>query len=88
MHHELKVRFDLLNDRLSQPGQQWLAFPDTPTIADLVNYPFMDEPTSTRLDLALDNWPALENWCKRMKGLEPVSRMYAKLETLEPTKQN
>jgi glutathione S-transferase len=88
MHHELKVRFDLLNDRLSQPGQQWLALSDRPTIADLINYPFMDEPTSTRLNLSLDNWPALENWCRRMKELEPVSKMYAKFETLKPTEQN
>lgn len=87
MHHELKIRYGLLNDRLSQPRQQWLGLSDRPTIADLISYPFVDEKTSTRLGLPLRDWPALEEWSRRMKQLDPVSAMYARLETLKPTNQ-
>ncbi|KAE9961554.1 hypothetical protein EG328_002563 [Venturia inaequalis] len=88
LHHEMKVRFSLLNDRLSQPGQDFVALKDRPTVADIINYPFTDDETSNRLNLPLRDWPALQRWSARMRQLEPVRRMYDRLETLGPTKQS
>lgn len=86
LHHELKVRQSLLNDHLSQPGQNFIAVKDRPTVADIINYPFADEETSNRLNLPLKDWPAVQAWSRRMHQLEPVRKMYDILETLEPTK--
>lgn len=88
LHHELKVRYSLLNDRLSQQGQDFVAIPDRPTIADLINYPFADDETSNRLNLCLKDWPVLERWSQRMSQLEPVRKVYDTLETLKPTGQS
>lgn len=78
---DLKVQYSLLNTRLSEPGQAWLALKDRPTIADIAVYPFADTPTIERMGLNLKDWPALKNWSERMSELEAVAKAYSDMDS-------
>jgi gliotoxin/aspirochlorine biosynthesis glutathione S-transferase len=75
MYDDLKRQYDVLNARLTEPGQNFLALKDRPTIADIANLMFAEPTTSTRMGLDLAQWPALFNWSNAMLELEVVKKI-------------
>lgn len=76
MMTDLKKQYSILNQRLEQPGQQWLGLKDRPSIADLCVYPFADKTTLARMQLEISQWPALQDWQARMAELSYVREAY------------
>jgi glutathione S-transferase len=88
LHDDLKAQYSILNSRLSEPGRRWLALKDRPTIADIANYPFADKPTSARMGLDLEEWPALKEWAERVAELEDVKRAYEEMDSRKQIEVN
>lgn len=80
---DLKRQYSILNQRLEQPGQQWLGLKDRPSIADLSVYPFADKTTLARMELDIAQWPALQDWQGRMAKLPYVEKAYNEMGSRE-----
>ena len=74
LRSNIEKQYDILEDRLSQPGQQYLALRDRPTIADIATLPFADEPCAALFGLELSKWPYTLNWSRRMAARSAVIR--------------
>ncbi|RDW70935.1 hypothetical protein BP6252_07498 [Coleophoma cylindrospora] len=72
LRSNIQVQYDILEKRLSQPKQQYLALPDRPSIADIATLPFADEPCAALFGLDLANWPHILDWSKRMNSRPAV----------------
>ncbi|OAQ61130.1 hypothetical protein VFPPC_13216 [Pochonia chlamydosporia 170] len=81
MYKDLVVQFGIMNDRLSKPGQNWIGLPDRPTIADISIYPFVDDPTTARMGIDKNDFPALKAWSERIAELPGVAKAYAELNS-------
>jgi glutathione S-transferase len=74
LRSNIEKQYDILESRLSQRGQQYLALPDRPTIADIATLPFADQPCAALFGLDLTKWPQVLDWSRRMMGREAVQR--------------
>ncbi|KAK0638014.1 Glutathione S-transferase gliG [Lasiodiplodia hormozganensis] len=81
MMTDLRKQYSILNQRLSEPGQNWIALKDRPTIADISILPFTDHNTLGRMQVDIQEWPALAGWYKRMMELPYVKKAYDELES-------
>lgn len=81
MMTDLRKQYSILNQRLSEPGQSWIALKDRPTIADISILPFTDHNTLARMQVNIQEWPALAGWYKRMMELPYVKKAYDELES-------
>jgi glutathione S-transferase len=59
-------QWDILEARLSLPGQNYIALPDRPSIADISYFPFAMPWMFTFLGVKVEDWPNIEAWGKRM----------------------
>lgn len=59
-------QWDILEQRLSRPNQQYIALEDRPTIADISYFPFAMPWMFYFLDVDLDRYPKLKAWGQRM----------------------
>lgn len=82
LRSNIEKQYDILEGRLSQEGQMYLALKDRPTIADIATLPFADEACATLFGLQLSKWPHTLDWSRRMaarpavlRARERVSRM-------------
>ncbi|KAF2677294.1 glutathione S-transferase [Lentithecium fluviatile CBS 122367] len=66
LHANVLVQWDKLEKRLSEPGQQYIALPDRPTIADISYFPFAMPWMFRFLQVDIKNWPHIEEWGSRM----------------------
>lgn len=76
MMADLQKQYGILNQRLSEPGQKWIALKDRPTIADISILPFTDWNTFGRMGVDIETWPALADWYRRMMQLPYVKKAY------------
>lgn len=81
MLNDLKVQYGILNNRLSELGQQWLGLPDRPTIADIAVFPFVDDTTMGRMGIDKNLYPALKAWSDKFANLPGVAKAYAEMNT-------
>ncbi|KAJ4342313.1 hypothetical protein N0V95_006988 [Ascochyta clinopodiicola] len=79
MLKDLRAQYAILEERLSQPGQQWLGLADRPTIADIAVYPFADDPTMARMGIDKNDFPMLKAWSNRFAGIPGVAKAYAEM---------
>jgi glutathione S-transferase len=79
MYSDLKRQYGILNQRLDQPGQEWIGLPDRPSVADISIYPFADQTTLARMELDVAQWPALQRWQQKMSELEYVKKAYGEM---------
>ncbi|KAF4626876.1 hypothetical protein G7Y89_g11283 [Cudoniella acicularis] len=66
LHANCLQQWGILNDRLSLPGQKYIALPDRPTIADLCYFPFAMPWMFTFLGVDIKDWPSIQKWSERM----------------------
>jgi glutathione S-transferase len=76
MHADLRKQYDVIEARLCEPGQTYLALKERPTIADLAVLLFADSTTSKRMGFQLSEWPAIKAWSERMYGFEGVRKAF------------
>ncbi|KAJ5665119.1 uncharacterized protein N7477_007567 [Penicillium maclennaniae] len=70
----IRTEYQLLETRLNEPGQDWIALPDRPTIADFAILPLANEAIATSAELDFNEWPKLKEWSERISKLPPVQK--------------
>lgn len=66
LHSNCLRQWDILDKRLSLPGQHYVALPDRPTLADLSYFPFAMPWMFKFLSVDIHDWPHIEAWSQRM----------------------
>lgn len=72
LHENVLKQWDILNKRLSQIDQHYIALPDRPTIADISYLPFAMPWMFKFLGVNIKEWPAIESWSARMAERDAV----------------
>lgn len=72
LHANTLRQWDILEKRLSLPGQNYIALPDRPTLADLCYFPFAMPWMFKFLGVDIKSWPMIEKWAERMLAREAV----------------
>lgn len=72
LHENTVKQWDILEKRLSLPGQQYIALQDRPTLADLSYFPFAMPWMFKFLGVDIRNWPAIERWSRKMLARQAV----------------
>lgn len=75
----VKEQYGILERRLSEPGQNYIALPDRPTIADFANLPFANEKIAASADIDFSGWPKLKAWSEDMFARPAVARAWGML---------
>lgn len=70
----VEKQYDILENRLAEPGQQYLALKDRPTIADIATIPFANEECADLFGMDLGKWPHIVDWSRRMLARPAVQR--------------
>lgn len=66
LHANTLRQWDILEKRLSTPGQNYIALPDRPTLADLSYFPFAMPWMFKFFGVEVKDWPHIERWGIRM----------------------
>jgi len=66
LHELIREQWDILNDRLSSPEQEYIALCDRPTIADLAFFPYAMPQMFSILSVDIGDWPHIRRWADRM----------------------
>lgn len=69
----IEDQYRILDSRLSETDQNFIALPDRPTIADFANLPFANPQVAAMAGIDLDLWPRLKIWSEEMFRLPPVA---------------
>jgi gliotoxin/aspirochlorine biosynthesis glutathione S-transferase len=78
LHSNCLAQWDILNKRLSQPGQAYIALKDRPTIADISYFPFAMPWMFAFLGVDIKDYPAIEQWSVRMLARPAVKKILDK----------
>ncbi|RYP13115.1 hypothetical protein DL767_010874 [Monosporascus sp. MG133] len=82
MHSNTLKQWDILEKRLGEPGQEYIALGDRPTLADLSYFPFAMPWMFTLLGVDIKDWPHIQKWSERMLSRPAVSTVLQKAPTL------
>ncbi|KAF7128642.1 hypothetical protein CNMCM5793_003493 [Aspergillus hiratsukae] len=66
LHANCLRQWDILEKRLSLPGQDYIALVDRPTLADLSYFPFAMPWMFKFLGVDIQDWPHIQRWSERM----------------------
>ena len=66
LHANPVAQWDILEQRLSIPGQRYIALPDRPTLADLSYFPFAMPWMFKFLGVDMDLYPRTQEWASEM----------------------
>ncbi|KAF2789626.1 putative glutathione S-transferase GliG-like protein [Melanomma pulvis-pyrius CBS 109.77] len=66
LHANTLEQWNILEKRLSGPGQNYIALPDRPTLADLSYFPFSMPWMFKFLGVDIKDWPHIERWSQAM----------------------
>ncbi|ORY13908.1 hypothetical protein BCR34DRAFT_249159 [Clohesyomyces aquaticus] len=69
----LETQYTILDSRLSEATQSFIALPDRPTIADFATLPFANSEVAAMAGIDLIFWPNLKSWGDRMCQLPAVA---------------
>lgn len=69
----IRSEYDFLEARLREPGQDFIAVADRPTVADFAILPLANDTIAKSADLDFNAWPHLKAWSERVAALEPVA---------------
>lgn len=77
---KLQAKYELMEQRLNEPNQQYLAVADRPTIADIASCMFCDELT-IKLIIGFEKgqWPNISRWSDKMQSIPEVKSMFEDL---------
>ncbi|OTA92435.1 hypothetical protein M434DRAFT_21887 [Hypoxylon sp. CO27-5] len=75
LHSNVLKQWDIMEKRLSQPGQDYVALKDRPTLADLSYFPFAMPWMFKFLGADIKDWPHIEEWSERMLARPAVKKI-------------
>jgi glutathione S-transferase len=75
LHANCLQQWNILDKRLALPGQDYIALPDRPTLADLSYFPFSMPWMFTFLGVDIKDWPHIEAWSQRMLARPAVQEI-------------
>ncbi|KAK4176248.1 hypothetical protein QBC36DRAFT_378672 [Triangularia setosa] len=78
----IKVEYDVLEKRLSEPGQRFIALPNRATIADLSFMPLANAKVAAGGGIDIAQWPRLKDWSERIAAIPAVARAIWRNERL------
>jgi len=64
-----------MEKRLSEPGQDYVALKDRPTLADLSYFPFAMPWMFKFLGVDVKDWPKIEAWGQRMLARPAIQKI-------------
>lgn len=70
----IKREYDILEARLSEPGQKWVALADRPTIADLAIHPLANPRVAKNAQIDFSQWPKALAWSEAVDALPYVQK--------------
>ncbi|OCL02661.1 glutathione S-transferase, partial [Glonium stellatum] len=70
----IRNEYAILDWRLSEPDQEYIALPARPTIADIAILPLANEKVAATAEICFDDYPALKRWSERMAKLPYVAK--------------
>ncbi|KAI3326355.1 glutathione S-transferase [Xylariaceae sp. AK1471] len=68
-------QWQILEERLSSPNQEYIALPDRPTTADISYFPFAMPWMFRFLDVDIKKFPMIQEWGKRIAARPAVKRV-------------
>ena len=77
----IRDQYSILERRLSEPGQMFIALPDRPTIVDFATLAFANERIASTASYDFSDWPNLMKWSERMLARPAVQRAFARAQT-------
>jgi glutathione S-transferase len=70
----IRTEYNFLETRLNEAGQEFVALPGRPTIADFAILPLANESIATSAELDFNEWPKLKAWSEKVSMLPPVAK--------------
>ncbi|KAK0739369.1 glutathione S-transferase [Apiosordaria backusii] len=83
----IKVEYDVLEKRLSEPGQRFVALHDRASIADLAYMPLANEKVAAAGGIDIAMWPRLKEWSERVAAIPAVRKAIWRNERLGLTRE-
>ncbi|KAI0456044.1 putative glutathione S-transferase GliG-like protein [Xylaria acuta] len=77
-HSNTLKQWDILEKRLSRPGQNYIALEDRPTLADLSYFPYGMPWMFSFLGVDIQSWPHISRWAERMMARPAVKAIMEK----------
>ena len=81
LEDRIREEYSLLEDRLSQPGQDYIALGDRPTLPDYAYWPFANRNIAASAGISFDSYPKLEAWSQRIQAREACQSAWEKLKS-------
>ncbi|KAF2446666.1 glutathione S-transferase [Karstenula rhodostoma CBS 690.94] len=78
LHANCLVQWDKLDKRLAEPGQNYIALLDRPSIADLSYFPFAMPWMFKFLSVDIQRWPNIQAWSEKMLARPAVQGVLEK----------
>ncbi|KAI7912417.1 hypothetical protein M0657_005113 [Pyricularia oryzae] len=82
LHKDTLRQWDILEQRLSQPGQAYIALKDRATIADLSYLPFSMPYMFALFSVRIEDWPHVHKWSQDMLSRPAVKAVLERAPTL------
>ncbi|KAF2815494.1 glutathione S-transferase [Mytilinidion resinicola] len=70
----IRKDYDVLEARLGEPGQEWIALGDRPTIADFAIWPHANVKVAAMAKIEFSEWPRLRGWSEKVAELGYVRK--------------
>ena len=83
----IKDEYSALEKRLNEPGQDYVALPDRPTIADFAILPLANSQVAATADIDFSQWPRLSQWSERIYALPYVANAIARVTSFGVTRE-
>ncbi|KAF4633878.1 hypothetical protein G7Y89_g4247 [Cudoniella acicularis] len=81
LSNSIKEQYSILDKRLAEEGQEYIALKDRPTIADFVNLPFANAQIASTAGYDFGDWPHLKAWSEKMLTRPAVSRALVRVQS-------
>ncbi|EGD88885.1 hypothetical protein H112_03806 [Trichophyton rubrum D6] len=82
LHANTVRQWDILEKRLKEPGQDYIALKDRPTVADLSYFPFAMPWMFSFFGVDVKDWPHIQRWGERMLSRPAIKRVLERAPTL------
>ena len=78
LHENCLRQWDILNERLSAPEQNYIALPDRPSLADISYLPFSMPWMFEYMGVDIRRWPNIDKWSRLLLGRPAVQAILTK----------
>ncbi|KAF2656944.1 glutathione S-transferase [Lophiostoma macrostomum CBS 122681] len=76
----VKQQYSILDARLSEPNQKFIALGDRPSIADFATLAFANSQVAAVANIEFEQYKSLKDWAERMFALEGVKKAYERVQ--------